>query len=50
VIGRGVSARVAGPFTTVPSVIANRLPWQGHLIVPSETAVSRHPSCVQIAV
>jgi len=40
---------VAGPRTTEPSAMLNLLPWQGQLIVPFETLLTKQPSCVQIA-
>jgi hypothetical protein len=45
----GASGLVAGPWTTEPSVMLNLLPWQGQLIVPFETLLTKQPSCVQIA-
>jgi hypothetical protein len=40
---------VAGPRRTEPSVIANLLPWQGQLIVPFWTLLTRQPAWVQTA-
>ena len=40
---------MAGPRTTEPSAMLNLLPWQGQLIVPFETLLTKQPSCVQIA-
>jgi len=48
-IAIGGSGLVAGPWTTEPSVMLNLLPWQGQLIVPCETLLTKQPSCVQIA-
>lgn len=47
-IAMGGSGLVAGPWTTEPSVMLNLLPWQGQLMVPFETLVTKQPSCVQI--
>ena len=40
---------MAGPCTTEPSLMLNLLPWQGQLMVPFETLLTKQPSCVQIA-
>jgi hypothetical protein len=39
----------AGPTTTAPSVILNRLPWQGQSMVPPVTWLTMQPTCVQTA-
>ena len=44
------SGLVAGPCTTEPSLMLNLLPWQGQLMVPFETLLTKQPACVQIAV
>ena len=44
----GASGLVAGPRTTEPSLMLNLLPWQGQLMVPFETLLTKQPSCVQI--
>ena len=49
-IAMGASGLVAGPWTTEPSVMLNLLPWQGQLMVPFETLLTKQPACVQIAV
>src|ERR1700758_5023779 len=46
----GASGLVAGPWTTEPSLMLNLLPWQGQLMVPFETLLTKQPACVQIAV
>jgi len=48
-IAMGGSGLVAGPWTTEPSLMLNLLPWQGQLMVPFETLLTKQPSCVQIA-
>lgn len=45
----GVSGRVAGPDTTLPSLTRNVLPWQGQSIVPFATLPSRQPTWGQTA-
>ncbi|GAB3171610.1 hypothetical protein GCM10027162_12960 [Streptomyces incanus] len=43
------SAPVAGPCSTEPSVIRNRLPWQAQSTVPSDTSATRQFWWAQIA-
>src|SRR5690242_16573237 len=43
------SGDVAGPLTTAPVVMLNRLPWHGQLIVPPDTLPTVHPACVHTA-
>src|SRR6516162_7634115 len=45
-LGSGLGA---GPATTAPSVILNRLPWQGQSIVPLLTWFTTQPTCVHTA-
>ena len=47
-IAMGASGLVAGPWTTEPSLMLNLLPWQGQLMVPFETLLTKQPACVQI--
>src|SRR5580704_4156790 len=39
----------AGPATTAPLVILNRLPWQGQSMVPPVTWLTTQPTCVHTA-
>src|ERR1700678_2528504 len=43
------SALVAGPWTTLPSLTLNSLPWHGQSIVPLATWSTMHCMCVQTA-
>src|SRR5580704_13889467 len=45
-LGSGLDA---GPATTAPSVILNRLPWQGQSMVPPVTWLTTQPTCVHTA-
>src|SRR5207247_8917316 len=45
----GGSGDVAGPLTTAPLAMLNRLPWHGQLIVPPDTLPTVHPACVHTA-
>src|SRR5262249_27234457 len=45
----GGKGRVAGPFTTDPSMMENLAPWQPQLMVPPLTSVTRHLWWVHIA-
>ena len=44
----GGSGFLAGPPATEPSEILNLLPWQGQLMVPSETVLTVQPWWVQV--
>src|ERR1700760_4789988 len=46
----GASGDEAGPLTTAPLAMLNRLPWQGQLMVPPDTLPTVHPACVHTAV
>ena len=48
-IATGASGLVAGPLTTEPSLMLNRLPWHGQSMVPPETLLTMQPWCVQTA-
>src|SRR6516164_3520224 len=45
----GASGDGAGPLTTEPLVMLNRLPWHGQLIVPPDTVPTMHPAWVHTA-